>query len=49
MQAPLAFLNPFSVAFRYPGISATKADAKDAISHCRVVRKTIRHSYGLPN
>jgi HEPN domain-containing protein len=37
MQMPLAFLNPFAVAFRYPGISATKADAKDAIKHCRSV------------
>lgn len=49
MQVPLAFLNPFSVAFRYPGISATKADAKDAISHCRIIRKTIRLAYGLPS
>ena len=48
LQIHLAFLNPFAVAFRYPGMSATKADAKDAIRHCRAVRKIIRLAFGLP-
>ncbi|MFN0123018.1 MAG: HEPN domain-containing protein [Blastocatellia bacterium] len=48
LQVQLAFLNPFAVAYRYPGISATKADAKDAIRYCRETRRVIRGSFGLP-
>src|SRR5262245_45913613 len=47
LQTPLAFLNPFAVAYRYPGIIATRADAKDAIADCREVRCVLRISFGL--
>jgi len=35
-------LTTFSVAIRYPGMDATKAQADRAVKHCRIVRKTIR-------
>lgn len=40
-------LNPFGVAYRYPGISATKIDARDALKNCRLVRRIIRGGFGL--
>ena len=48
LATPLASLNPFSVAYRYPGRTATKADAKIAITDCRVVRRIIRLAFNLP-
>ena len=47
LQTPLAFLSPFAVAYRYPGIIATRADARDAITYCREVRRVIRIAFGL--
>jgi HEPN domain-containing protein len=47
LQPFLIFLNPFAVAYRYPGISATKVDAKDALRNCREVRRIIRTALGL--
>jgi hypothetical protein len=47
LQTPLAFLNPFAVAYRYPGIIASRADAKDAITYCREVRRVIRIAFGF--
>ena len=47
LQSFLIFLNPFAVAYRYPGISATKLDAKDALKNCREVRRIIRTGFGL--
>ena len=47
LQTPLAFLNPFAVAYRYPGIIATRAEAKDAITYCREVRRMMRIAFGL--
>lgn len=41
-------LNEYAVEFRYPGKSATKVDAQDAIKSCRRVRKVIRTAFGLP-
>jgi hypothetical protein len=40
-------LSPFAVAYRYPGISASKGDAKDALKNCREVRRVIRTGFGL--
>jgi hypothetical protein len=37
----------YAVVFRYPGISASKADARKALTACRRVRRTIRRSLGL--
>lgn len=47
LQPFLILLNPFAVAYRYPGISATKVDAKDALGNCREVRRIIRTALGL--
>jgi HEPN domain-containing protein len=38
MAADLNVLSTFAVAYRYPGMSATRIDAKDAITRCRSVR-----------
>jgi HEPN domain-containing protein len=48
LQPFLIFLNPFAFAYRYPGISAIRADAKDALKNCREVRRVIRMGFGLP-
>ncbi len=37
-----------SVDIRYPGKSASKADAKDAIKRCRLIRSLVRQSFNLP-
>jgi len=47
LQPYLNALNIYSVDFRYPGKSATKADAKDAINNCKEVRRVIRTAFGL--
>jgi len=49
LQPFLIALNPFSVIYRYPGMSATKADARDALKNSRIVREVIRKSFGLPS
>lgn len=43
----LRVLTDFSVEFRYPGESAEKEDAKDALKTCKDVRKLMRQSLGL--
>ncbi|MGH9936916.1 MAG: HEPN domain-containing protein [Blastocatellia bacterium] len=48
LQSDLAVLNNYGVDFRYPGKSATKAQAKAAVNHCRTVRNAARQSFGLP-
>ena len=48
LQPLLIFLNPFAVAYRYPGMTATKADAKEALRNCREVRRVLRMGFGLP-
>lgn len=47
LRNELDYLNNFSVIYRYPGHSATKAEAKDAVSACRKVRLIIRGALGL--
>lgn len=42
------FLSDFAVDYRYPGASATKTDAVQAIKSSRNMRKMIRPSLGLP-
>jgi len=51
-----ATLNPsltqlvnYAVVFRYPGISASKTDARKALAACRAVRLVVRQSLGLKN
>ncbi len=41
-------LNPFAIGYRYPGLTATKADAKAAIQECRTIRRAVRTALGLP-
>lgn len=41
-------LTPYAVGYRYPGLTASKADAKDAIKDCRKVRRAVRLALGLP-
>ena len=48
LQTALDNLNDYAVDYRYPGKSATKADAKQAIKDCRVVRRAVRTAFGLP-
>jgi hypothetical protein len=43
----LNILSAFAVAYRYPGLNATKLDAKDALARCKKIRKVIRASLGL--
>jgi len=44
----IATLNPYAVGYRYPGLTATKADAMAAIKDCKEVRRVIRAAFGLP-
>ena len=48
LSADLTTLNEFSEDYLYPGLSATKSQAQDALKRCRNVRKIIRQSFGLP-
>ncbi len=48
LQSPMNALNIFAVDFRYPGKSATKLDARQAIKDCSEVRRVIRTTLGLP-
>jgi HEPN domain-containing protein len=48
LQPQLTALNVYAVAFRYPGSSATKSNALNALKACREVRRIIRQSFGLP-
>jgi HEPN domain-containing protein len=43
----IAVLNPYAIGYRYPGLTATKADAKAALKNCREVRRVIRPALGL--
>jgi HEPN domain-containing protein len=47
LRQDVIVLTDFAVDYRYPGSSATKADAKDAVQRCRKVRLVIRRSFGL--
>ena len=47
LRQDLIVLTDFAVDYRYPGSSATKTDAKDAVKRCMKVRLVIRRSFGL--
>lgn len=47
LRPPLRTLTAFAVEFRYPGESADKAQAREALSLCREVRRRVRFSLGL--
>ena len=48
LRPNLSLLRNYAVAFRYPGDSADKAEAREAMTLCRTVRETVRPSLGLP-
>ena len=48
LSADLNVLNAFAIAYRYPGVTATKLDAQDAVKRCREIRRMIRRSLELP-
>lgn len=48
LRPELDYLNSFSVIYRYPGHSASKVEAKDAVGACRKVRRLVRTTFGLP-
>jgi HEPN domain-containing protein len=48
LQSHLTALNIYAVAFRYPGSSATKSNAANALKAGREVCRIIRQSFGLP-
>lgn len=41
-------LNVFAVSYRYPGASADRDIARDALARCARVRQSVRASLGLP-
>lgn len=43
----LQTLSAYAVAYRYPGDSADKKDAEDALDKCRSFRRLARQSLGL--
>ena len=47
LRTPLNVLNAYAVAFRYPGESADRTTARDAIQICKTVRETVRQSLEL--
>jgi HEPN domain-containing protein len=48
LQPEIDNLTRFSVIYRYPGQSATKQGAKQAVKDCRKVRAAARAAFGLP-
>lgn len=48
MRNAALVLSSFAVEFRYPGAVAVQSDAKEAVEHCRLIRKLVRESFGLP-
>lgn len=47
MRQNMVFLTDFSLESLYPGSSATKAQAKEAIKRCGAARRVIRKAFGL--
>jgi HEPN domain-containing protein len=47
LRTDLQALTVFAVAYRYPGDSADKNDAEEAINKCRKFREIARRALGL--
>lgn len=47
LQQHLRTLNVYAIAYRYPGNTASKTDANNAIKNCREVRRVVRQAFGL--
>ncbi len=43
----LGALTYFAVHFRYPGATATRADARQALRLCRAIRREVRTGFGI--
>lgn len=43
----LAYLNQFAIVFRYPGESATREQAKQALNAMNILRPILRNKLGL--
>lgn len=48
LEEILSELTSFAVAYRYPGFAATKAQSAKSVEYCRLIRKLVRESFGLP-
>lgn len=48
LRPSLGELVPYSVAYRYPGSTASMAEAKEALGHAKVVRRFFREYFSLP-
>lgn len=47
LQNSSAFLTIYAVKYRYLGSSSNKTEAKEAVKHCRLIRKAVRQAFGL--
>ncbi|MFM7291714.1 MAG: HEPN domain-containing protein [Planctomycetia bacterium] len=47
-RVDLAYLSDFAVAYRYPGESSTREQARDAVKRCRRFRLVVRQALGMP-
>jgi HEPN domain-containing protein len=47
LRSAIQDLTDYAVDFRYPGHSATKTEARQAIADCKLVRREVRKSLGL--
>lgn len=47
LEPAARFLTNCAVVFRYPGQTASEADARAAMKHCKAIRTELRHSLGL--
>jgi HEPN domain-containing protein len=41
-------LSDYAVRFRYPGATADRGKAREAMAACKLVRETARQTFGLP-
>ena len=47
MRSEAELLNDYAVSFRYPGETATREEAKEAVKACRLLRSIIMDHLGL--
>jgi len=49
LRPALRVLNRYALAFRYPGESASREEAREAVTCCRKVRQALREAIGIPS
>jgi len=47
LQPPMLVLEDYAVKFRYPGLTATTAQARAALQSLRLVRRRLRKRLGI--